>query len=361
MNEPILELAGVGIRYGNTQIVADVNLSVGEGEFVSLLGPSGSGKTSLLRAIAGFISPSSGDVRLKGERINTVPTYRRDIGMVFQNYALFPHMTVAENLSFGPRMLGVPKESIRHRVDEALDQVRLAELKDRYPKDLSGGQQQRVAIARALAVRPAVLLMDEPMSNLDERLRGKMRIDLICLLKEVGITTVCVTHNQQEALAMSDRILVMVDGKIRQTGSPRDVYRHPSDRHVANFVGDTNLIESSASHLDAKGVCFETSLGISVHGFPADGYRAGPSLLLIRPEDIEIATAPSPSDDTNEIEGLVTECVYMGPHLEIHVLVGNQRFIARVRATQEHQTFEAATPVRLRWKHESMICLFHDV
>ncbi|WP_322101903.1 ABC transporter ATP-binding protein [Paraburkholderia sp. J41] len=361
MSEPILELAGVSICYGGTQVVSDVNLSVADGEFVSLLGPSGSGKTSLLRAIAGFVTPSTGDVRLNGKRINGVPAFRRDIGMVFQSYALFPHMTVEQNLSFGPRMLGVPKEQIRRRVDEALDHVRLTGLKDRYPKDLSGGQQQRVAIARALAVRPALLLMDEPMSNLDERLRAQMRIDLIALLRHVGITTVCVTHNQQEALAMSDRIFVMVDGRIRQSGTPLDVYRRPADRCVADFVGDINVLKSARSRHEAGRVRFETTLGVHVIGVPADDHRDGPSLLLIRPEDVEIVLDACSGDGANEIDGVIAGCAYMGSHLEIHVTACAQAFVARVPATEAHRALRAQDAVRLRWRPESVICLFDAI
>lgn len=360
MNDPILQLAGVDIRYGSTPVVSDVNLSVTNGEFVSLLGPSGSGKTSLLRAIAGFVAPSRGDVRLNGKRINAMPPFARDIGMVFQSYALFPHMTVAQNLSFGPRMLGVPKDQIQRRVDEALDHVRLSKLKDRYPKDLSGGQQQRVAIARALAIRPAVLLMDEPMSNLDERLRAQMRTDLIDLLKRVGVTTVCVTHNQQEALAMSDRIFVMVDGKIRQSGSPLEVYRRPADRLVADFVGEINLLTSTGNRRDADRVCFDTALGVSLYGVPAQPHREGPSLLMIRPEDIEIVFPPFTSDGMNEIDGVIAACTYMGSHLEIHVMAGVQKLVVHAPATPAHQALHAPAQVRLRWKPEAMICLCHD-
>jgi len=240
----VLEIQDVDIRYGDTSVVASASFDVRQGEFVTLLGPSGSGKTSLLRAIAGFVPISAGHIRLRGESQEKVPPYQRDVGLVFQNYGLFPHMTVEGNLSFGPRMMRVPAGEIEVRVAEALAQVRLERLRARYPHELSGGQQQRVAIARALAMRPSLLLLDEPMSNLDARLRSEMRVELLVLLKRLGTTAVAVTHNQEEALGMSDRIVVMAEGGIRQVGTPADIYLQPADSFVANFVGDANVVEA---------------------------------------------------------------------------------------------------------------------
>ncbi|HVO88962.1 MAG TPA: ABC transporter ATP-binding protein, partial [Casimicrobiaceae bacterium] len=275
----VLELRNVDIHYGPIKVVADASFAVAQGEFVTLLGPSGSGKTSLLRAIAGFVVPTSGEVRLHGARMENVPPFERDIGMVFQNYALFPHMTVAQNLSFGPRMMKIARAEIAQRVGEALAQVRLAEYAARYPHELSGGQQQRVAIARALAMRPSLLLLDEPMSNLDARLRAQMRTDLMLLLKSLGVTALAVTHNQEEALAMSDRIIVMSQGSIRQIGTPTQIYRQPADPFVADFIGDANVIRARYSDASDGLARFELASGQSVYA-ATSANASGDCLLL---------------------------------------------------------------------------------
>ncbi len=239
---PDLELEAVSKRYGDAWAVRDASFRVLRGEFVTLLGPSGGGKTSTLRMIAGFIRPDAGQIRLRGERVNEVPPYERDIGMVFQSYALFPHMTARDNVAFGLKMRRLDRRATARRVGEALALVRLEAYAGRYPHQLSGGQQQRVAIARALVIEPSLLLLDEPMSNLDAALRASMQFELRQIVERVGVTTLYVTHNQEEALSMSDRIIVLSSGRIEQIGTPLEVYASPANEFVAGFLGRSNVI-----------------------------------------------------------------------------------------------------------------------
>jgi putative spermidine/putrescine transport system ATP-binding protein len=242
VSEAALRLAGIEKRYGATVAVAGVDLEVRDGEFLTLLGPSGCGKTTTLGLIAGFFPPSAGEIFLRGRAVAGLPPFKRDIGVVFQDYALFPHMTAGENVAFGLRMRALRKEEIESRVSEALGLVQLGGLAERRPLELSGGQRQRVALARALVIRPAVLLLDEPLSNLDLKLREEMRVEIAGLQRRLGITTVFVTHDQGEALVMSDRIAVMNAGRIEQLGSPADVYERPATRFVAQFIGRMNFL-----------------------------------------------------------------------------------------------------------------------
>jgi len=354
-NEEVLALRGVEIRYGHSTIVSDATFSVGKGEFITLLGPSGSGKTSLLRTIAGFVRASQGEIRLQGESMADVPPYLRDIGLVFQNYALFPHMTVAENLAFGPRMTRVPKTEIGHRVEESLAHVRLGQYASRYPHELSGGQQQRVAIARALAMRPSLLLLDEPMSNLDARLRAEMRVELTVLLKKLGATAVSVTHSQDEALAMSDRVIVMAEGGIRQIGTPGEIYLRPLDQFVASFVGDANIVRAEYLGMHSGAPRFMTCWGqaITVMG---GGHAEGADLLLIRPESIHVSHAGRASgaentgdDSVARVAGRVVNRCYMGSHLELRVSVGATELMVKHAAGADAEDFLPGDAVVLQW------------
>jgi len=232
-------------RYGDFFAVKDVSLSVADGEFLVLLGPSGCGKTTTLRMVAGFIEPTAGEVKLGGSNVTLLPPWKRNAGMVFQSYALFPHLTVAQNVAFGLEMRKLPKVEVDKRVEEALALVRLAGFGARLPRQLSGGQQQRVALARALAIRPDVLLLDEPLSNLDAKLRQEVRVEIRELQKQLGLTTVMVTHDQEEALTMADRLVVMNEGAVHQVGTQRDLYERPADRFVAGFVGRSTFLDGT--------------------------------------------------------------------------------------------------------------------
>jgi spermidine/putrescine ABC transporter ATP-binding subunit len=349
-----LSLSNVSVRYDQLTVVSDVSFDVAAGEFVTLLGPSGSGKTSLLRVIAGFMRPSAGEVRLLGQPINEVPPYLRGIGMVFQNYALFPHMTVAENLRFGLRMQRVSKAERERRVEEALAYVRLQEYGGRYPHELSGGQQQRVAIARALAIHPPVLLLDEPMSNLDARLRAEMRYELIDILERTGITALSVTHNQEEALSMSDRIVVMADGRIRQVGTPREIYDSPTDPFVADFIGDANVLPCQVvgQHDDGFTIC-RMGFGLTVH-CATTGARPGAAVLLIRPEEIELSQA---SDEAGVLRGTVTKVAYMGAFQEYRVRIGDAELLIKKPLGRTGRAYAAGEAVALSWQPNAAVLL----
>ena len=304
---------GLTKRFGATTAVDDLSIEIGEGELVSLLGPSGCGKTTTLRSIAGFVEPDSGRILFDGLDVTAFPPERRNIGMVFQNYALFPHMTVRENLRFGLEMRRVARKEMNDRIGAVLDIVQLDGLEDRYPRELSGGQQQRVALARGLVIEPAVLLLDEPLANLDAKLREDMRFFIRSLQKRVGITTVYVTHDQAEAMVISDRIVVMFDGRIRQVGNATEIYAHPVSRDVADFIGLSNFIEGQVNARSEAG-CYvvETSLGkISCRSALTLG--AGESaLVMVRPESIQLSREAPANGVANVITGQVRDRFYLG-------------------------------------------------
>jgi ABC-type Fe3+/spermidine/putrescine transport system ATPase subunit len=266
-----LRLAGLEKRYGATVAVAGIDLEVREGEFMTLLGPSGCGKTTTLGLIAGFFPPSAGEIYLRGQPVAGLPPFKRDIGVVFQDYALFPHMTAGENVAFGLRMRNAPAVEMAQRVREALDLVQLSGLAERRPLELSGGQRQRVALARALVIRPAVLLLDEPLSNLDLKLREEMRVEIAGLQRRLGITTVFVTHDQGEALVMSDRIAVMNAGRIEQIGSPADIYERPASRFVAEFIGRMNFFSEGSRLIAIRPERAKLSKEKPIDGFARPG------------------------------------------------------------------------------------------
>jgi spermidine/putrescine ABC transporter ATP-binding subunit len=351
----VLQLRSVSIRYGETIVVRDVSFEVQEGEFVTLLGPSGSGKTSILRVIAGFVQPSAGELYLQGERINSVPAYARDVGMVFQSYALFPHMTVRRNLEFGLQMNRVPRHEREQRVAESLEYVRLTGFESRYPHELSGGQQQRVAVARALAIRPRLLLLDEPMSNLDARLRASMRLELRAILDGIGITTISVTHNQEEALSMSDRVVVLTNGEIKQIGTPAEIYRTPTDAFVANFIGDANVVEGEVVGQIGGLTCIRTDWGqeIQVNGqLCADDKTV---VLLIRPEVIHLTQEPIP--EYNSTRAVLSQVAYMGAFLEYRFTVGAREFIVKQPARDDESIPNVGEQMMLCWSPSSMVRL----
>lgn len=303
-----------------------VSVSIRENEFFTLLGPSGCGKTTLLRLIAGFDFPSDGSINLYGEDIATLPPYKRPVNTVFQSYALFPHMTVGENIGFGLEMLGRPKAEISARVDEMLSLVQMTELKARKTSQISGGQQQRVALARALAPKPKVLLLDEPLSALDYKLRKDMQIELKRLQGETGITFIFVTHDQEEALTMSDRIAVMNKGHILQVGPPREIYEKPAERFVANFIGETNFLKGTSHPAKAGKVKVELAAGGALELPIVDGVaREGEVTVVVRPENAALAPLK-----TADIIGTVAHIVYFGTDTHVHVqLKDGSTFILR--------------------------------
>jgi spermidine/putrescine ABC transporter ATP-binding subunit len=303
-----VELRGVGKRYGSARALDDLTLEVRAGEFFTLLGPSGCGKTTALRSIAGFVTPDAGEVWIKGGRVDGLPPHRRRVGMVFQHYALFPHRTVAQNVAFGLRMQRVPRDEIARRVEEALALVQLPGHGARFPRQLSGGEQQRVALARAVVTRPTVLLLDEPLGALDKKLRERMQVELKRLQREIGITAIYVTHDQEEALTMSDRIAVMRGGRLEQTGSPLEIYERPRSAFVADFIGTTNLLRGRLVHHDgrvASVVCAGAELRVADTGPGA----AGEVVIALRPEKVALDAAAALD---NALSASITQLVYMG-------------------------------------------------
>jgi putative spermidine/putrescine transport system ATP-binding protein len=321
----VLALEGVSKRYG-TQIAVDaLDLSLRTGEFLTLLGPSGSGKTTTLMMVAGLQQPDSGTICLNGASVADRPPYRRDIGMVFQHYALFPHMTVRRNVGFPLEMRRLPRPEIAKLVDEALDLVRLPGLGDRQPKELSGGQQQRVALARALVYRPALLLMDEPLGALDRKLREQLQLEIKRVHRERGISVLYVTHDQEEALTMSDRIAVFDQGRIQQIGTPEELYDRPSTRFVASFIGDTNLIAGRVVEA-AGGACeIETPAG-RVRASVRRSVAAGTSVVVaVRPERMALAA------EGEGLAGVVTDVIFVGTARKYAVRLsdGTECFVLR--------------------------------
>jgi spermidine/putrescine transport system ATP-binding protein len=316
---PAIELVNVTKRYGDAVALDGISLQIESGEFFCLLGPSGCGKTTTLNLIGGFIPLTSGELRIEGQRVNDLPPHRRDVNTVFQNYALFPHMSVADNVAFGLRMESLATSEVGRRVTEYLELVGLAEYRDRYPGQLSGGQAQRVALARALAKRPAVLLLDEPLGALDLKLRKQMQVELARIHRQVGTTFVFVTHDQEEALSMATRIAVMAGGNIRQIGTPREIYLGPVDRFVADFIGESNFLDGRVAADRAAG--FQLSNGTVVPTPPnAGGARNGRVALMIRPESVGVGRqVPAGSTPVAVLPGRATNVAFMGNHTRITV------------------------------------------
>lgn len=310
-----LSLRRVNKLFGEVVAVDNVSLSIQQGEFLTLLGPSGSGKTTTLNMIAGFEIPTSGQILLEEQDITLVTPNNRGIGMVFQNYALFPHMTVNENIAFPLKMRKTPANEINYRVKSALELVQLPGFEKRYPNQLSGGQQQRIALARALVFRPPILLMDEPLGALDKKLRDHMRLEIKHLQESLNITVVYVTHDQEEALTMSNRIAIMNEGRIIQCDTPIGLYEAPADLFVADFIGESNFLEGRITDLDGERAVVNTRHGLEIKAKPRPGLEAGmEASVAIRPEKIQLldSKAEIPADIVNRFEGEVKEVVYVG-------------------------------------------------
>src|SRR5579872_803653 len=313
-------------RFGDAVAVQDLTLELGSGELVALLGPSGCGKTTTLRMVAGFETPTEGRVRLGDADVTDAPPEKRNCGMVFQNYALFPHLTVEQNVAFGLEMRGIDRTEVRRRVGEIVEKVGLRGLSRRYPRQLSGGQQQRTALARALIINPSVLLLDEPLANLDAKLREEMRFYIRSLQREFGITTLYVTHDQAEALVLADRVAVMMDGVLRQFDAPEEIYHRPRSAAVAAFIGLTNLLPGRVAERSGDALVVETAAG-PVRGRGVAGLGPGArAVVSVRPEHIDLdgaaATAPEPAGGTNRLLGVLAERTFLGAVTDFRVDVG---------------------------------------
>jgi putative spermidine/putrescine transport system ATP-binding protein len=313
---PDLEVRNLAKRFTPQSVVGPLTFSVAAGEFVSLLGPSGCGKTTTLRCIAGFETPSEGSILLDGRSIEAQPPNRRNIGLVFQNYALFPHLTIFENIAFGLRLRRVGDAELQRRVRNALELVGLPDLARRYPRQLSGGQQQRIAIARSVVLEPRILLFDEPLSNLDLKLRVSMRKELRELQRRLGKSTVYVTHDQGEALALSDRIVVMSNGRIEQIGTPREIYERPANAFVADFIGSSNLFDAVVERTERNATIIRTDRGVTLRAASVT-YAAGDRVVaMVRPERIRFADADEPEGD-NRLTVHLKEATFLGQDLQL--------------------------------------------
>ena len=349
-----IALESVSKRFGKAAAVDDVSLEIGEGEFFSLLGPSGCGKTTTLRMIAGFEVPDEGRILLQGQDGTSVSANRRPVNMVFQQYALFPHMSIYDNVAFGLRVKHVPRRDHGERIHEMLRVVELEGLERRRPRQLSGGQQQRVALARALVNRPAALLLDEPLGALDVKLRKQMQLELKRIQHELGTTFVYVTHDQDEALAMSDRIAVMNGGRVEQIGEPREIYEHPATAFVADFIGSLNTLEFRADELVGGFAVMRLAERQRVVVPVGSGTRAGDEFrVAVRPERVQIGMLESaPPEAGSRLEGTIAEIVYLGMYTQFHVETAAGRIVCHRLAGESLEPLEPQSRILLSWEAE---------
>ena len=351
-------------RFGAMAAANDVTLTIEEGELFTLLGPSGCGKTTLLRLIAGFYAPDEGEIRFDDRRVNETPPHERGIGMVFQNYALWPHMTVYENAAYGLKLRKIDSGQIKERVHAVLEKVKLGGLDARYPGQLSGGQQQRVALARALVLNPKILLLDEPLSNLDAKIRIQVRAEIRKLQKELGITTIYVTHDQEEALTLSDRIAVFDKGRLLETGPPKTLYEHPRTRFVADFIGINNLVEATVTSVDAERGLLraKTALGEWSAFFTRPLPVGTPCVLCIRPENIALDGEGSDGGtDLNVAQGEINFAAYLGNTLRYDIELGEGFvFKADIRDPWHHAPLAIGASCRLAFPAGDTVAIAAD-
>jgi len=352
-------------RFGDVSAVDGVSLEVRDGEFITLLGPSGSGKTTTLRMIAGFTSQTSGTIEIGGTDMSRVPPYRRDVGMVFQNYALFPHMTAGQNVAFPLEMRSIERTEIKRRVDEALALVRLEGYANRYPRQLSGGQQQRIALARAVVFRPRLLLMDEPLGALDKKLREALQLEIVRVSRELGAAVVYVTHDQEEALVMSDRIAIFRQGQIEQLGTGEDLYDRPVSMFVADFIGESSILRgrlergADGAHLVRDGSRLRVSAATLERAGLDDGAAGA---LVVRPERMRIgAVGEAAPAGSNAVEGSVTAVLYLGSDRKYELaLPGGERAVVRQQLGGGEAEWHRGDAVTLWWPVESGVLVADD-
>ncbi|SDN70863.1 ABC transporter ATP-binding protein [Ensifer sp. YR511] len=350
---PLITFSGIDKTYdGETFVTRNLNFAIEEGEFLSLLGPSGSGKTTTLMMLAGFEAPSGGAILLGGSRLNETPPHRRNIGMVFQNYALFPNMTVAQNIAFPLAVRKVGKSEQRSRVEAALSIIELAHLADRRPAQLSGGQQQRVALARALVFEPKLVLMDEPLGALDKNLREAMQYEIKRIHKRLGVTIVYVTHDQSEALTMSDRVAVFHHGRIQQMAAPKLIYEDPANAFVASFIGENNGLEGQVVDLSDDYASLTLTPDVTIRGRAGAGLSIGKTAFLaLRPENVSFDA--DSGEGSNRLTGIVKEAIYCGDHWRLHLTVaGRDGFIMKVPNRAGMTLPVPGQPAAISWRQD---------
>ncbi|MCT4477760.1 ABC transporter ATP-binding protein [Peribacillus frigoritolerans] len=353
-NKNDVEIKGAFKQFGANVVLNGIDLEVKQGELLTLLGPSGCGKSTTLNLIAGFLDADRGEVHIKGNNVTKVPPYKRDLGMVFQTYSLFPHMTVYENLSFGLKLRKVGKAEQKKKISKALELVKMSGLENRYPRELSGGQRQRVAISRALVVEPELLLLDEPLSNLDAKLRHELRAEIKRLQKEIGVTTIFVTHDQEEALSMSDRVVVMNAGKIEQISTPTEIYNHPKTEFVFQFIGKSNCFEGNVSAVDKRKVSVKIGPDIThvdannIMGNDSDLKTGDEVKLYIRPEKLQIVSLDEKSTSPLDFHrAKITQINYLGTSWEINVLLQGKSI--QVLASAFDSSWQNGSEVLIGW------------
>lgn len=357
-----VEIRGARKQFGSNVVLNGIDLEVKQGELLTLLGPSGCGKSTTLNLIAGFLEADQGDVYIKGKKVTKVPPYKRDLGMVFQTYSLFPHMTVYENLSFGLKLRKVAKTEQKKKIDRVLELVKMSGLEHRYPRELSGGQRQRVAIARALVVEPELLLLDEPLSNLDAKLRHELRTEIKRLQKEIGVTTIFVTHDQEEALSMSDRVVVMNGGKIEQISTPTAIYNHPNTEFVFQFIGKSNCFEGEVVEKEDRKITVKLGDEI-IHVDSANIIGEDRSLnvgnevkLYVRPENVHISSTRETSTSTLELQrAQINQLNYLGTSWEIAVSL--QGKIVQLLTNSYDSTWQYGSEVYVGWSPSDIMLI----
>ena len=357
MEKNIVQLKNVVKRFRDVTALDNVSVEIPAGQFFSILGPSGCGKTTLLRLIAGFEIPDAGEIYLEDQMINNIPPYRRNVNTVFQNYALFPHLNIYENVAFGLKLKGIKRDEIGGRVARALDLVGLSGLEKRMPKQLSGGQQQRVALARALVNEPPVLLLDEPLGALDLKLRRQMQVELKSLQKRLGITFIYVTHDQEEALTMSDRIAIMQGGKIEQLGNPSYVYEKPKTEFVANFMGISNLFKGNLRNGNGTIYTLTTPEGLEIKALGEGVRPGGNATVMVRPEKIQISPCRPEGPSKNILHGTIEDVIYLGTVIQFIVRMNDQKLIVLEKNYDRSSEFGANQDVFLSWDIDNTFVL----